>query len=228
MDSFIEICQEAAYCMRYPQQDSVGWFLWIAWGLILIFIIGGFVGSWQVRHHVLRALREPTEYRGRMGREEFLIVYFGLQTLRMCVLVGTGILAAVFGKTLTTVVICLVGLALLGWLTAALYSTIVKRGHDFAFDGNESLEAYICSWGRRAVFVDEKHTWSVLCNQKGNPYANRFGSAPQENNYLIPPEKDWNSENREFPNVWDEADWQSMNHPEPKKFKRSRWEYLHR
>ena len=227
MNKFVEICQEATQCMRYPQEAGAGWFLWIVWGIIIVTVAAGFVGSWQIRRYVWASLKDPTEYRGRVGRDEFLLVYFGLQTLRAMVVVGCVIGVAFLGKQPAGIVVILAGLVLLGWISAALYSAIVRRGHDFDFDGKESLGAYFWSRPLRRTLLRKEgpgHTWHVMCNQKGNPYANRFGSAPEENNYLIPPEKDWQSTHREFPSVWDEADWKSMQRqPERKLLKRSHW-----
>ncbi len=223
MNKFIEICQEATHCMRYPQEDSFGWFMWIVWGIIVLTVVGCLAGSSQIRQHVLAALRHPTEYRGRMGRDEFLVVYFSLQVLRVCVAAGAIVLVAFLGKQWASAWVVLGGLVGLMWLTTALYCAIIRRGHDFNFTGPQSLRAY---WGRhflRRFSSDEQGTWQVLCNQKGNPYANPFGSAPQENNYLIPPEKDWRSENREFPNVWDEADWKNMPRHALHQQKRTYW-----
>ena len=230
LNSFIETCQEASYCMLHPQEDSAGWFFWIIWIIFFALIVSGLVSSWQVRGNVLFALKNPTEYRGRMGREEFSNAFFGLQALRVCILIGMLLLIAIFGKSLTSVAILLAGFCLEAWVSVALYCVVVRRGHDFAFSGTESLLAYLSHiallttrYRNLASVKEQQDTWYVICNNKGNPYANCFGSAPEENNYLIPPEKDWNSENREFPNVWDEADWKSMNQQQRNPYKRTYW-----
>ncbi len=209
--------------MRYPQEDSFGWFMWIVWGIIVLTVVGGLAGSFQIRRYVLSSLKSPTEYRGRMGRDEFLVTYWSLQIVRACVVVGVIIWVAFLGKQWASAWVLLGGLILLGWLTSALYCAIIRRGHDFNFKGLQSLRAYWASRFLRHLSSDQHETWQVLCNQKGNAYANPFGSAPQENNYLIPPEKDWENENREFPNVWDEADWQSMQTTQRNTYKRTYW-----
>lgn len=231
VNSFIETCQEASYCMLHPEQDGgVGWFFWIIWAVIFALFISGFMGSFQVRIHVWNALKNPTEYRGRIGREEFSHTFFGLQALRIGIIIGVIISVAILGKSWASVGIILAGCFLEMWFSVALYCVVVRRGHDFDFDGTESFLAYLSCWSRLttryrslASAKEQQNTWYVICNNKGNPYANRFGSAPAENNYLIPPEKDWNSENREFPNVWDEADWKNMQQAQRNPYKRAYW-----
>ena len=207
MDKFIEICKETTYCMRYPQEDSFGWFLWAVWLGALLFIIVSLWHSKHMRHVLWDALKQPTEYRGRMGKEAFLSVYFGLQTLRVLVVVFTAFAVAILNNIHWMCVCVLAGGSLFFWMSITIYSCIVRRGHDFNFAGKESLMAYF-SRLNRFVRDPEDNTWQVICSQRGNPYANRYGSAPQENNYLIAPEDPFERRTA-FPSVWDEADWQN-------------------
>ena len=209
MDKFIEICQDATYCMRTPQQDSAGWFLWLVWGGVVLLVLAGLIGSRRARVLLMQALFSPTEYRGRMGRESFLSVYYSLQALRAIVIISTILAVSFLGKTYGSLIALLLGGGLLMWFSVALYCSIIRRGHDFNLKGTESFLAYLSRLARGSRSPDMIHTWRMLREQKGNPFANRYGSAPQENNYLIPPENTRDPYAAEFPPVWDETDWKN-------------------
>ena len=208
MNKFVEICQETSYCMLHPQEDRTGWFVWLLWGLALCLVISGILGSRTTRHFLWGALRQPTEYRGRLGRDRFAIVYFALQFLRGLLLVCGILFVAIFGHTYWFLLV-LVGIAIvLLWTSITIYSCVVRRGHDLGLPAKESLSAYFYHvfylFNRQNA---AKHTWSVLLENKGNPYANQYGSSPEENNFLIPPERPHFSQNMDFPPIWDETDW---------------------
>lgn len=210
MDQFIEICKEATYCMRTPQQDAAGWFLWLVWGLIVALVIGGLLGNRQSRRTLILVLQSPTEYRGRIGRETFLTAYYSLQALRAITFLSTLLAVALFGKTYAGLLCLLAGMVLIGWFSCALYCCVIRRGHDLNLAGSESFWAYMGRlFPRLACDTQVAHTWYILRTNKGNPFANRYGSAPEENNYLIPAEKEWDPHTPQFPSVWDEADWKN-------------------
>ncbi len=223
MDKFVEICQEATYCMRTPQQDAAGWFLWLVWGLVIILLVAGLLASPQARALLVQAILSPTEYRGRMGREQFVSVYYVLHALRALVILSTLFAVALLGKTYYSVLALLVGLGMMFWFSLSLYCCIIRRGHDFSFKGTESMGAYFSHIFHRYRSSNATHTWQVLCTQKGSPYANVFGSAPQENNYLIPQEQNLAGTTNEFPSVWDEADWKSMHPTAAHTYQRTHW-----
>lgn len=197
MNRFVEICQETTYCMRYPQQDSTGWFLWAVWGCITLLLLVSLLGSRTALWTLVTALKKPFQYNGRIGRDEFSTVYFSLQTLRCLVIISVVLLVAMYNHIHWVVIFILVPeMALLVWLSTTLYCNIIRRGHDFNFSGKESLLAYGLHFLHR--FEEENHTWHIICNQKGNPYPNRFGVPPQENDYLIPPQ------DTQLLDVWEE------------------------
>jgi len=213
MDKFVEFCQQTTQCMQTPQQDSTGWLLWIIWIVGLLFVICGFVSSVDARKAIFSTLRNPTEYRGRIGREEFLLVYYPLQILRCSTILAIILATAMLSHSRWVYAPLILGTLLLLIASAALYCTIIKRGHDFGFHAKESIKAYIFSvpfflfLNRRNDFAaDQVHTWSVLRSQKGSPFANIYGSAPAENNYLLA----GRMEETKFPSVWDEADWKNL------------------
>ena len=210
MDKFVEFCQETSQCMQNPQQDSAGWLLWIIWIGGLLLVIGGFIGSVQARKFLLNVLRNPSEYRGRMGKEEFLLVYYPLQILRCTTILAIILTTAILSHSRWVYLPLVLGTCLLLWASVALYCAVIRRGHDFGFKAKESIKAYVFSapflifLNRRNDFAaDQLHTWSVLRSQKGSPFANLYGSAPAENNYLLA----GRMEETRFPSVWDEADW---------------------
>ncbi len=195
--------------MRTPDQDSAGWFLWLVWGGVVLLVLAGFAGSRQARVLLLQALVAPTEYRGRMGRDSFLSVYYSLQALRAITTISTVLAVSFLGKTYGSIVVLLLGGCLLIWFSVTLYCCIIRRGHDFNLKGTESFWAYLGRLARGSRSPDRIHTWRMLREQKGSPYANNYGSAPQENNYLIPPDNNWDSYEADFPPGWDETDWKN-------------------
>lgn len=210
MDKFVEFCQQTSQCMQHPQQDSAGWFLWIVWVGGLLLVIAGFISSAQARQFLFNVLRNPTEYRGRMGREEFLFVYYPLQILRCTTILAIILATAILSHSRWVYFPLLLGIFLLCWASVALYCAIIRRGHDFGFTAKESIKAYMFSLpfliflNRRNDFAaDQVHTWSTISNNKGSAFANIYGSAPAENNYLLA----GRMEETQFPSVWDQADW---------------------
>ena len=212
MDKFVEICQQTAQCMQNPQQDSAGWLLWIFWIAGLILVICGFASSIDARKAIFSLLRNPTEYRGRIGREEFLLVYYPLQILRCSTILAIILATAMLSHTRWVYVPLLLGTLLLLCTSVALYCAIIRRGHDFGFDFRESIKAYLAGAHFFRYLTrpfdrngEKAYTWSILCNNKGSPLANLYGSAPAENNYLLA----GRLEEMKFPSVWDEADWKN-------------------
>lgn len=210
MDKFVEFCQQTSQGMHNPQQDSVGWLLWAIWIGGILLVICGFISSAGARRALVSVLRNPTEYRGRMGKEEFLWVYYPLQILRCTTILAVILATAILSHSQWVYLPLFLGTVLFIWASVALYCIIIRRGHDFGFRSKESIKAYLLStpffvWLNRKYDAasEQTHTWSVLRGNKGSPFANMYGSAPAENNYLLA----GRLEKLQFPSVWDEADW---------------------
>lgn len=212
MDKFVNLCQQTASCMQNPQQDSAGLILWITWIAGLLLAICGFISSSDARKAIFGLLRHPSEYRGRIGREEFLLIYYPLQILRCSTILTIILATAILGHSRWVYAPLLLGAILLLCASLALYCTIIRRGHDFGFCAAESIKAYIAG----AHFFkylnkpfdlngEKAYTWSILCNNKGSPFANLYGSAPAENNYLLASRL----EETKFPSIWDKTDWKN-------------------
>ena len=213
MDKFVEVCQQTAQCMQSPQQDSAGWVIWAIWILALVLVGCGFASSSGARRAIFGLLRHPTEYRGRIGREEFLSVYYPLQILRCSTVLAIILATAMLSHSRWVSLPLVVGVMLLLGASVALYCAIIRHGHDFGFSAAESVQAYFFGahllryLNKRLDLNGEKaHTWSILCNQKGSPFANLYGSAPAENNYLLSGRR----EEAQFPSIWDEMDWKNL------------------
>ncbi|MBP5429864.1 MAG: DUF805 domain-containing protein [Elusimicrobiaceae bacterium] len=212
MNKFVEICQQTTQCMQTPQQDSAGWLIWTIWILALVLVVCGFISSADARRAIFEVLRNPTEYRGRIGREEFLSVYYPLQVLRCSTVLAIILATAMLSHSRWVYVPLFLGGGLLLCASAALYCVIIRRGHDFGFGALESMQSYLLGahllkyLNKRFDLNGEKtHTWSILCSNKGSPFANLYGSAPAENNYLLSGRAD------EFqpPLIWDKMDWKN-------------------